>query len=109
MEQEAMTSTLETQLRRRIAKILADGLVTQTEPYPEDHREFDKLLVAIHDLPPGDLEAKLVLSGLVNEPHGPDAMCCHECMYYLVNRRWCDLPEMSLPVQPEWWCRFWRI
>ena len=104
-----MTSNLETALRRRIAKILADGLVTQTEPYPEDHRAFDKLLAAIHDLPSDDLEGKLVLSGCTDEPHGPDQMCCHDCMYYLVNRKWCDLPEMSLPVQPQWWCRLWRI
>lgn len=31
------------------------------------------------------------------------------CMYFLVHRKWCDLPELSVPVEPEWWCRLWRI
>jgi hypothetical protein len=30
-------------------------------------------------------------------------------MYFLVHRKWCDLPELSVPVEAEWWCRLWRI
>jgi hypothetical protein len=47
--------------------------------------------------------------GFVNKPHGPDLMRCQECMYYLVHRKWCDLPELALPVEPDWCCRLWRI
>jgi hypothetical protein len=36
-------------------------------------------------------------------------MRCQECMYYLVHRKWCDLPELFVPVEPDWYCRLWRI
>ena len=56
-----------------------------------------------------DLKAKLVIAGFTNYPYGEDRMRCQECMYYLVHRRWCDLPELALPVKADWWCRLWRI
>jgi hypothetical protein len=99
----------ENALRERIGKMLADGLKTQTEPFPEDNRQFDVILAALKDLPPDDLKGKLVLSGFTNEPYGEDRMRCQECMYYLVHRKWCDLPELAVPVEPDWWCRLWRI
>lgn len=104
-----MHSDQENALRTLIAKILANGLETQTEPFPENDREFGNLLAALRDLDPNDLEAKLVLSGFVDHPYGEDQMRCQECMYYLVHRKWCDLPELAVPVEPEWWCRLWRI
>jgi hypothetical protein len=52
---------------------------------------------------------KMVLTGWIDKPYGADRMRCQECMYYLVHRRWCDLPELDLPAEPEWWCRLWRI
>jgi hypothetical protein len=30
-------------------------------------------------------------------------------MYYLIRRRHCALPELDLPVEPDWSCRLWRI
>lgn len=104
-----MHSDQENALRTLIAKILANGLETQTEPFPENDREFGNLLAALRDRDPNDLEAKLVLSGFVDHPYGEDQMRCQECMYYLVHRKWCDLPELAVPVEPEWWCRLWRI
>lgn len=104
-----MHSDQEAALRDRIAKILAAGLVTQTEPFPEDDRAFGNLLAALRELPPDDLKGKLVLSGFTDKPYGPDQMRCQECMYYLVHRKWCDLPELAVPVEPNWWCRLWRI
>ena len=104
-----MHSDEEAALRNRIAKILADGLVTQTEPFPEDDRAFGGLLAAVRELPANDLQGKLVLSGFTDKPYGPDQMRCQECMYYLVHRKWCDLPELAVPVEPNWWCRLWRI
>jgi hypothetical protein len=26
-----------------------------------------------------------------------------------VHRRFCELPELMLPVEPQWSCRLWRI
>jgi hypothetical protein len=99
----------ENALRRKIEQVLGAGLQTQTEPFPETEKEFTQLLAELRALPTADLEAKLVLSGFTEKPFGPDRMRCQECMYYLVHRRWCDLPELSLPVEADWWCRLWRI
>ncbi len=96
-------------LRKRISDLLAAGLDTQTEPFPETEKEFGKILDQLRDLAPEDLEGKLVIAGFVDHPYGEDQQRCLECMYYLVHRRWCDLPELAVPVEPEWWCRLWRI
>lgn len=104
-----MVNAQENALRARIAKMLEDGLQTQTEPFPETDREFGSLLAVLHELDPDDLEGKLVLAGFTDKPYGPDQMRCQECMYYLVHRKWCDLPELAVPVEPNWWCRLWRI
>jgi hypothetical protein len=104
-----MLSGHENALRERIERMMADGLKTQTEPFPEDNHQFAALLTALRDLDPDDLQAKLVLSGFVNHPYGEDSMRCQECMYYLVHRKWCDLPELAVPVEPDWFCRLWRI
>ena len=104
-----MHSDEEAALRDRIAKILAEGLVTQTEPFPEDDRAFGNLLAACRNLAPDDLIGKLVLTGFTDKPYGEDQMRCQECMYYLVHRKWCDLPELAVPVEANWWCRLWRI
>ncbi|WP_428420345.1 hypothetical protein [Methylibium sp.] len=96
-------------LREKIGALMATGLTTQTEPFPETDREFGHLLAELRELPSDDLQGKLVLSGFVDKPYGPDQMRCQECMYYLVHRKWCDLPELAVPVEPDWWCRLWRI
>lgn len=96
-------------LRELIGKILAEGLETQLEPFPETHREFAELLAELRQLDSDDLEGKLVIGGFADKPYGPDQMRCLECMYYLVHRKWCDLPELAVPVEPDWYCRLWRI
>ncbi len=92
-----------------IAAMLAAGLKTEVEPFPETDKEFGDILIKLRQLDPNDLEGKLVIGGFVDHPYGPDKQRCMECMYYLVHRKWCDLPELAVPVEPEWWCRLWRI
>ena len=104
-----MTKSEDDALRDQIGAMLADGLETETEPFPEDHIAFEKILIELRELPPDDLEGRLVVSGFVDHPYGEDDQRCLECMYYLVHRKWCDLPELAVPVDPEWWCRLWRI
>lgn len=104
-----MQSEQESALRDRIGQLMAGGLQTKTEPFPETDREFGQLLAEVRELPVDDLTAKLVITGFVAQPYGPDRMRCQECMYYLVHRKWCDLPELAVPVEPDWWCRLWRI
>ena len=103
-----MSSNVDDTLREQIGAMMAAGLKTQTEPFPETDKEFGKLLAEVRELAPDDLKGKLVLTGFVGKPYGPDQMRCQECMYYLVHRR-CDLPELAVPVEADWWCRLWRI
>ncbi|HEY1931403.1 MAG TPA: hypothetical protein VGG99_05280 [Acetobacteraceae bacterium] len=95
--------------RRLIADMLASGLVTQVEPFPETEKEFGEVLAELRALPPNDLAGKLVVSGFLDRPWGPDKLRCMECIYFLVNRKWCDLPELMVPVEPDWYCRLWRM
>ncbi len=96
-------------LRDKIGRLMANGLETKTEPFPETNIEFEEVLVELRELVPDALEEKLVISGFVDKPYGEDEQRCLECMYYLVHRKWCDLPELAVPVEAEWWCRLWRI
>jgi hypothetical protein len=92
-----------------IADLLDSGLKTEVEPFPETEREFAALIGTLRALDPKDLKSKLVVGGFLNQPYGPDRLRCMECINFLVNRKWCDLPELALPVEPNWYCRLWRI
>lgn len=92
-----------------IEKMLGEGLETQTEPFPESATAFAKILDELRALEPDDLEGRLVIGGFTDRPYGPDEMRCQECIYFLVHRKWCDLPELAVPVEPDWWCRLWKI
>jgi hypothetical protein len=96
-------------LRAEISAELVAGLETCIEPFPETDNAFSAILTELRQLPSDDLKAKLVVGGFLYHPFGRDMMRCRECNYYLIHRKWCDLPEVSLPVEPDWWCRLWRI
>ena len=104
-----MSAEQNAQLLATITQMLRDGLQTQTEPFPETDKEFAKILTELRHTAADNLRQKLIIAGFTNKPYGPDQQRCMECMYFLVHRKWCDLPELSLPVEPEWWCRLWRI
>jgi hypothetical protein len=55
-----------------IGVLLASGIETQVEPFPETDREFAGILAELRQLDPGDLRGKLVIGGFVDHPHGPD-------------------------------------
>ena len=94
---------------RQMSELMEWGLETRVEPFPETEKEFAVIVAELRDLDPADLKGKLVIGGFLNKPYGPDKMRCMECIYYLVHRKWCDLPEISLPAEPDWFCRLWRI
>ncbi len=96
-------------LLRMIEDQMNEGLKTMVEPFPETDKEFAALLDELRPLSADQLREKLVISGWLLKPYGEEEMRCQECMYYLVHKRWCDLPELSLPAEPDWWCRLWRI
>src|ERR1700731_2473985 len=96
-------------LLQTMAAMMANGLKTQVEPFRETEKELDDILTELRQLDPNDLNGKLVIGGFINHPYGPEKQRCMECMYFLVHRKWCDLPELAVPVEPDWWCRLWRI
>ncbi len=65
-------------LRDRIARLMEKGLKTQTEPFPEDNHQFENILVELRGLNEDNLEEKLVISGFVDHPYGPDEQRCLE-------------------------------
>jgi hypothetical protein len=106
---KAMSGGDNPELLAKIAEILASGLETKVEPFPETDKEFGEILDELRALPSDDLKGKLVISGFLDHPYGPDKMRCMECIYFLVNRKWCDLPELAVPVEADWYCRLWRM
>jgi hypothetical protein len=104
-----MTKEEHAETLRTIAEMLEAGLETEVEPFPETEKEFAGIVGELRALKPDDLEGKLVVGGFLDRPYGPDKLRCMECINFLVNRKWCDLPELALPVEPDWYCRLWRI
>ncbi len=100
----------ESALRRRIHDLLAGGLATEVCPRADTPEAVQTLIQALRARG-GDLEGRLVLAGFTLNPvlHAGVEQACETCMYYLVHRRWCELPELDVPVEPHWSCRLWRI
>jgi len=94
---------------QQIAELMEGGLKTEVEPFPETEKEFAEIISRLRALKPDDLEGKLVIGGFLDHPWGPDKLRCMECINFLVNRKWCDLPELAVPVRPDWYCKLWRI
>lgn len=108
---KAMITAQNDILRKAIADILASGLRTHVEPFPETDQDFAQLVRILRQLDAHDLWGRLVEGGFANSPQDFDGvrMRCQECIYFLPNRRWCDLPELPIPVEPDWFCRLWRM
>lgn len=97
-------------IRTQAEKLLKDGLETQVFPRADDQETVLKIIgdLKVSD---GSLTQRLVIGGFTLDPveHGDIEQACETCMYYLVHRRYCELPELDLPVEEEWSCNLWRI
>ncbi|MEQ8503902.1 MAG: hypothetical protein RIB80_01155 [Rhodospirillales bacterium] len=98
-------------LREQIRSKLSGGLDTEVWPRAETSEMVNELVGRLKTEAVDDLDAKLVISGFTDNTIEVDGLeqPCETCMYYLVHRRFCELPELMLPVEPEWSCRLWRI
>ncbi len=96
-------------LIRMIEDAFREGVGVDISSFPKTDKDFYKLLADLRSVSTDDLKAKLSLSSWKLSPQGKDKMRCQECVYFLVHRRWCDLPELDLPTAPYWSCRLWRI
>ncbi|QBB72759.1 hypothetical protein ELE36_18015 [Pseudolysobacter antarcticus] len=91
--------------------MLEGGLKTTVEPFPETQVEFQRILDELALLDHNDLTTRLQVGGFLREPKEIAGVMqrCQECIYYLPHRKWCDLPELPVPVEPNWWCRLWKV
>ena len=98
-------------LRLRIGALLEGGLQTMTEPFPLTHVEFQAILEELGQLDHEDIVRRLDIGGFAPKPMYIDGVTqrCQECIYYLPHRKWCDLPELPVPVEANWWCRLWKM
>ena len=97
-------------VRREIWSVMAAGLPTEAYPRADTH---EQVLATVQRLREDgrDLTGKLVIAGFTLTPVEHEGMMqiCRTCMYYHLRRRHCVLPELDLPVAPQWSCRLWRI
>jgi hypothetical protein len=98
------------QKREEIRTLLTRGLETEIFPRADTHEEVQAIVARLRGAD-GDLKARLVIGGFTLTPieHEGIEQACETCMYYKVHRRYCELPEFELSVEPEWSCRLWRI
>jgi len=109
--ESAATHPEDTELRDKIASLLKGGLKTEVYPRAMDSDAVNEVVGRLQNEAAGELEPQLVISGFTDYTIEDDDIeqACETCMYYQVHRKFCDLPELMLPVEPEWSCRLWRI
>ncbi len=58
-----------------------------------------------------DVKEKVEIAGLMRSPFkGADKeQSCATCIYFQARHAHCDMPALNFPVDPDWWCRLWRI
>lgn len=97
--------------RPLISTALNSSLDTQVWPRAGTSESFNQVTSQLASVPDEHLYAKLVLAGFTNHPVSVDDLdqSCETCIYYLVHKQFCNLPELRLPVEPQWSCRLWRI
>lgn len=99
----------------RIEALLQQGVGTPWRDRAGSGEAINQVIARLQALAADDLEAKLRIAGLTTGPHvaegedGTLSQSCRTCMYFAVHRRWCELPELQLPVRAQWSCRLWRI
>lgn len=96
--------------REEIRAIIASGLRTESQPRADTH-DMVQAIIGRLQMSDGNLTTKLIISGITLNAvvHGDIEQICETCMYYKVHRKYCELPELALPVEPTWSCRLWRI
>jgi hypothetical protein len=58
-----------------------------------------------------DMKQKAAIVELAHAPVEDDGLekSCENCIYFLPRLGWCDLPELNIPVDAEWYCVLWRV
>ncbi len=98
-------------LRNEIAQMLAAEIDAEVWPRAETSEMVNDIVGRLRRDATGNTKAKLVIAEFTDHmiEAGGLEQPCETCMYYLVHRKFCELPELMLPVEPQWSCRLWRI
>ena len=102
-------------LRKKVTQLLKSGLSTVVEPRAYTSEVVNALIARLQSHGPDQVEEKIKIAGFTLQPYQPPGMeddlvqSCETCMYYVVHRRFCELPELAIPVEKDWSCRLWRI
>ena len=102
-------------LRAHIGQLLVDGLATEWRGRAYAPDVVVAVCQRLEDLNTDDVEGRLRVAGFMAGPYvaSDDAddieQACATCMYFERHRKFCALPELMLPVEPEWSCILWRI
>jgi hypothetical protein len=99
----------------QIEGLLGAGLVTQWRERAYTSEDVNNACRRLQALAADDVQGRLVLAGFTTTPYvAPDdtdqiEQSCATCMYFERHREFCALPELMLPVRPQWSCVLWRI
>lgn len=110
------TESENTILRAFIGDTLAAGINTDTA-LPETDQDWREVVKQLRELDDNELIKRLEIGGFADHPLGEEGKMedgamvhrCVECIYFLPHSRWCDLPELPVPVEPNWYCKLWRL
>lgn len=91
-------------------KLLAEGLECEVYPRCDTHESVQDVIQRLRTSDQS-LARRLIIGGFTLDPIEYEGIeqACESCMYYLVHRQYCELPELDVPVGPKWSCRLWRI
>jgi hypothetical protein len=101
-------------LRARLADLLQRGLETRWQDRADTSEKVDAVTHELQQIRHDDYAAKLRVAGFTLRPWSSEAIPgivqdCATCVRYERNRRYCNLPELAIPVEPEWSCVLWRL
>ncbi len=98
-------------LRQEVTALLSSGLETEVWPRADTSESVNQIVSRLQEEAGEDTTAKLKIAGFTDHVIEVDEIeqACETCMYYLLHRRFCELPELMLPVEADWSCRLWRI
>lgn len=98
-------------LRAQVEKLLHTGLRTEVEPRAYDPEMQRSVLARLQNVPAEEVAKRVGIAGFTLHPYAAEGIeeACETCMYFLSHRQFCALPELMLPVRPDWSCRLWRI
>jgi hypothetical protein len=98
-------------LRNKLGQMMSVGLKTDWETRAYTSEQVNETVARLQDLKADDYEQKLVIAGFTLEPYGDEELSqsCETCMYYLLHRKYSELPQLDVPVEPQWSCILWRV